>query len=225
MSQQNMSQPLIIISPQNSFDGNCCWERKKTCSIIYLQVPQRCFISKINKYTHFSSHNVAKKSPSSKSGSRSRGIKSPISTTESEQRSFISCNKWWSECWNSFYVSRKAQCRRRLPATHRSSCRSGPRPGTPPAPPEPGSSAGRRSRWCRRRRGSDSCSSSASPRSWCSPSARRSRLSSRRWGSRDGPGRSPAGSYCLQEDKQHWVVYRGVSISFLTLWKFIKVSL
>lgn len=86
-----------------------------------------------------------------------------------------------------------------LQCTHRSSCRSGPQPGTPLGPPEPSPSAGPRVRRCRPHTGSGSCSSSASPQFSWSPSARRSRQSSRRWGSLGGPGHYPTGSYCLWE--------------------------
>lgn len=129
----------------------------------------------------------------------------------------------WPYYYNhSFSIFHFCMQRPALPATHRSSCRSGPRPGTHPAPPEPWSSAGPHSRWCRRRTGSGSCSSSASPRSWWSPSAHRSRPSSRRWGSRGGPGRSPAGSCCLHEEEPNLVISRGLlshpSLITITAW-------
>lgn len=96
----------------------------------------------------------------------------------------------------------KLPCKSYMPTlqcTHHSSCRSGPRPGTPLGPPEPSPSAGPRVRWCRPHTGSGSCSSSASPQFSWSPSAHRSRQSSRRWGSLGGPGHYPTGSYCLWE--------------------------
>lgn len=81
--------------------------------------------------------------------------------------------------------------------THHSSCRSGPPLGTPLGPPGPSPSAGPHARWCQPRTGSGSCSSSASPQFSWSQSVHRSHRSSRRWGSRGGPGHYPTGSYCL----------------------------
>ena len=85
-----------------------------------------------------------------------------------------------------------------IPPWYRSCGRSGPLPGTPLGPPGPSPSAGPPAHWCHRHTGSGSCSSSASPPSWRSPSARRSRLSSKQWGSHGDPGRCPAGSCCLE---------------------------
>lgn len=75
--------------------------------------------------------------------------------------------------------------------THHPSCRSRPRSGTPACSPAPSRRAAGRPRWCQPRRGSGSCTSAASPRCGRSRSARRSRRSSRRWGSRGGAERWP----------------------------------